>query len=252
MGFVNAGRRLASTFGSRSWWSSSSHPPRFIRVTTQSESVMRSHPVGWLAWNSGTSLAKNSWLSLMISRYVTSMSYLDWKASSVGRWPPFARSIYSGHWATVSWWPRGGSVLGAAAGACLPAHAAERGRGHPHPSPPGASKKLPARERSIHPFPRAVRHLSPLVIPRRTFGVSCHSVGRNRVRGDQGSSGSSNTNHPSTETAGTDASGEPAGGAVGSTTNSRSPGGTELRSVARDAASLPARPRPAHREANAT
>src|SRR6266540_2481049 len=127
MGFVNAGRRLASTFGSRSWWSSSSHPPRFIRVTTQSESVMRSHPVGWLAWNSGTSLAKNSWLSLMISRYVTSMSYLDWKASSVGRWPPFARSIYSGHWATVSWWPRGGSVLGAAAGACLPAHAADRG-----------------------------------------------------------------------------------------------------------------------------
>ena len=89
-GSLNAGSRFSSTFGSRSWWSSASYPPRFIRVTTQSESVMRSHPVGWSAWNSGTSLAKNSWLSLMISRYVRSMSYLDWKASSVGRWPPFA------------------------------------------------------------------------------------------------------------------------------------------------------------------
>jgi hypothetical protein len=133
-------------------------PPRFIRVTTQSESVMRSHPVGWSAWNWGTSLAKNSWLSLMISRYVTSMSYLDWKASSVGRWPPFARSMYNGHWATVSWCARGGSVLGAAAGVSALAHAARKAAAAipipPRPAPRSSCRR--ENDRSIHVVERSV------------------------------------------------------------------------------------------------
>src|SRR5881396_3074790 len=251
MGSLNAGRRLASTFGRRSWWSSSTHPPRFIRVTTQSERVMRSHQVGWLAWNSGTSLAKKSWLSLMISRYVTSMSYLDWKASSVGRCPPFARSMYKGHWATVSWWARGGSVLGAATGVCLPAHAA-RNAAASAPIPPRPTPRSSCRrenDRSIH----LVEGRSPLPPRDPEPNHRCILPQRRRQpgRGRQ-PVGTSNTNHPSTEAAGADASGEPAGGGVGSTTNSCSLGGTDSRSAASDAASVPARPRPPHLDAYAT
>src|SRR4029453_128883 len=97
-------------------------------------------------------------------------------------------------------------------------------------------------DRSIHVVERSVSfpppdpaQRVPRILPQRP---------RKPGRGRPASGERPTPNPPSTETGGVDASGDPAGGAVGSTTNSRSPGRTELRSAARDAASVPARPPP--------